>query len=100
MSASFDKSVKLWDGIKGTFVATFTGHVGAVYQVAWSADSRLVVSGSKDSTLKVCKPPYNVIISPLQPCASLGSCYIAAVMSTIGMFGEILSDEECESFAR
>lgn len=25
----------------------------AVYTVAWSADSRLVVSGSKDSTLKV-----------------------------------------------
>lgn len=53
VSASFDKSVKLWDGVKGTFVATFRGHVGPVYQVAWSADSRLVVSGSKDSTLKV-----------------------------------------------
>ena len=29
------------------------GHVGSVYQVAWSADSRLLVSGSSDSTLKV-----------------------------------------------
>jgi len=27
--------------------------VASVYQVAWSADSRLLVSGSKDSTLKV-----------------------------------------------
>ncbi|KAI8474530.1 MAG: putative Notchless [Monoraphidium minutum] len=53
LSASFDKSVKLWDGVKGTFVATFRGHVGPVYQVAWSSDSRLFVSGSKDSTLKV-----------------------------------------------
>lgn len=53
VSASFDKSVKLWDGLKGGFVATFRGHVGPVYQVAWSADSRLCVSGSKDSTLKV-----------------------------------------------
>ncbi|KAL6771834.1 hypothetical protein ACKKBG_A27985 [Auxenochlorella protothecoides x Auxenochlorella symbiontica] len=52
-SASFDKSVKLWDGAKGTFIGTLRGHVGAVYQVAWSADSRLLVSGSKDSTLKV-----------------------------------------------
>ncbi len=34
-------------------MATFRGHVGPVYQVAWSADSRLFVSGSKDSTLKV-----------------------------------------------
>lgn len=53
VSASFDKSVKLWDGLKGVFVATLRGHVGPVYQVAWSADSRLLVSGSKDSTLKV-----------------------------------------------
>jgi WD40 repeat protein len=53
ISASFDKSVKLWDGLKGTFLATFRGHVGPVYQVAWSSDSRLFVSGSKDSTLKV-----------------------------------------------
>jgi len=54
LSASFDKAIKMWDGLKGTFVATFRGHVGPVYQVAWSSDSRLFVSGSKDSTLKVC----------------------------------------------
>ena len=32
---------------------TFRGHVGSVYQVAWSSDSRYLVSASKDSTLKV-----------------------------------------------
>jgi ribosome assembly protein 4 len=32
-SASFDKSVKVWDGLSGTFVATLRGHVGPVYQV-------------------------------------------------------------------
>ena len=53
VSASFDKAIKLWDGVRGTFVATLRGHVGPVYQVAWSADSRLLVSASKDSTLKV-----------------------------------------------
>ena len=53
ISASFDKSVKLWDGMNGTFITTLVGHVGPVYQVAWSADSRLFVSASKDSTLKV-----------------------------------------------
>lgn len=74
-SASFDKSVKLWNGITGKFVAAFRGHVGPVYQIrfvsfnssttlihsiyllffscSWSADSRLLLSGSKDSTLKV-----------------------------------------------
>jgi ribosome assembly protein 4 len=51
-SASFDKSVKTWDGVTGKFVSTLRGHVGAVYQVCWSADSRQILSGSRDSTLK------------------------------------------------
>ena len=53
VSASFDKSIKLWDGKTGKFITSFRGHVASVYQVAWSADSRMLVSGSKDSTLKV-----------------------------------------------
>eukprot|EP00354_Favella_ehrenbergii_P012480 CAMPEP_0170451762 /NCGR_PEP_ID=MMETSP0123-20130129/897_1 /TAXON_ID=182087 /ORGANISM="Favella ehrenbergii, Strain Fehren 1" /LENGTH=203 /DNA_ID=CAMNT_0010713565 /DNA_START=1014 /DNA_END=1622 /DNA_ORIENTATION=+ len=53
VSASFDKSIKLWEGKSGKYLAAFRGHVSPVYQVSWSADSRLLVSGSKDSTLKV-----------------------------------------------
>lgn len=52
-SASFDKSVKLWNGRNGEFIAVFRGHIAQVYQLAWSADSRMLVSGSADSTLKV-----------------------------------------------
>ncbi|KAI7729602.1 hypothetical protein M8C21_012044 [Ambrosia artemisiifolia] len=52
-SVSFDKSVKLWNGITGKFVAAFRCHVWPVYQISWFADSRLLLSGSKDSTLKV-----------------------------------------------
>lgn len=52
-SASFDKSVKVWDGKSGKFLATLRGHVHRVYQITWSADSRLLCSGSSDSTLKV-----------------------------------------------
>jgi WD40 repeat protein len=53
-SASWDSSVRVWEGRTGKFVATLRGHVGAVYRLAWSADSRLLISASKDSTLKVC----------------------------------------------
>lgn len=52
-TASFDKSVRLWCGLSGRFLATLRGHVGAVYALAWAPDSRLLLSGSKDSTLKV-----------------------------------------------
>lgn len=52
-SASFDKSIKLWDGRNGKFIATLRGHVQRVHQIAWSGDSRFLVSGSADSTVKV-----------------------------------------------
>ncbi|ODQ77569.1 hypothetical protein BABINDRAFT_95805 [Babjeviella inositovora NRRL Y-12698] len=53
VSASFDNSIKLWDGRDGKFIATFRGHVAPVYQTSWSSDCRLLVSCSKDTTLKV-----------------------------------------------
>lgn len=52
-SSSFDNSIKIWDGVRGTFVGTLRGHVASVYQTAWSSDNRLLVSCSKDTTLKV-----------------------------------------------
>jgi ribosome assembly protein 4 len=51
-SASFDKSIKIWNGHTGEFLFNFRGHVGPVYQISWSPDSRLLLSGSKDTTLK------------------------------------------------
>ena len=45
--------MRLWEGRTGKFIATLRGHIGAVYRLAWSADSRLLVSASKDTTLKV-----------------------------------------------
>ena len=35
------------------FIASLRGHVGAVYRVSFSSDSRMLVSASKDSTLKL-----------------------------------------------
>eukprot|EP01063_Lacrimia_lanifica_P035275 TRINITY_DN6691_c0_g2_i1.p1 TRINITY_DN6691_c0_g2~~TRINITY_DN6691_c0_g2_i1.p1 ORF type:complete len:514 (+),score=189.01 TRINITY_DN6691_c0_g2_i1:83-1624(+) len=52
-SASFDKSVKLWNAVDGKFITSLRAHVGPVYHVAWSIDSRQLLSSSKDSTLKL-----------------------------------------------
>lgn len=52
-SASFDKSVRVWNGTTGQFLFTLRGHIGAVYRVVWSADSRMLLSASRDSTCKV-----------------------------------------------
>ena len=41
-----------------SFVATLRGHVDRVYAIAWSADSKMLVSGSQDTTVKVsCRRP-------------------------------------------
>lgn len=37
----------------GKFINTLRGHVATVYQCSFSADSRLLVTASKDTTLKV-----------------------------------------------
>ena len=35
------------------FLGTLRGHVGAVYRLVWSGDSRLGVTASEDSTIKL-----------------------------------------------
>ena len=45
--------MKLWCGKSGKFICAFRGHVRPVYSISFSADSRLIVSGSSDSTLKL-----------------------------------------------
>jgi WD40 repeat protein len=48
-----DKTVKVCDSHTGTLVRSFRGHTGAVTSVAFSRDGRLLVSGSRDGTVKV-----------------------------------------------
>ncbi len=45
--------VKMWEADKGQEVRTLKGHTRPVYSVAFSADSRRIVSGSEDNTVKV-----------------------------------------------
>ncbi|KAH7821506.1 putative notchless protein [Monocercomonoides exilis] len=52
-SASFDRTVRVWDGVGGGLVGVLRGHTGKCYMVSWSADSRLILSCSQDSTAKV-----------------------------------------------
>ena len=41
-SASFDKTVRLWDVKTGKVLHTFTGHSDFVYAVAFAPDGRVV----------------------------------------------------------
>ena len=48
-SVAWDNTVRVWEGRMGKLITTLRRHVGAVYRLAWSADSRLLTSASKDS---------------------------------------------------
>ncbi|MEL6261361.1 MAG: caspase family protein [Cyanobacteria bacterium J06626_6] len=52
-SASFDKTVKVWDVASGSLQQTLVGHEDSVYSVSFSADGTTLASGSKDGTAKV-----------------------------------------------
>jgi WD40 repeat protein len=50
-SASTDDTIKLWDAIHRTLLATLRGHKEAVTSIAFSPDGHTLASGSSDDTI-------------------------------------------------
>jgi len=57
LTASWDKTLRLWDLASGETETQFRSHTGDVLSVAFSSDNRQVVSGSRDKSIKL----WNVI---------------------------------------
>jgi len=53
VTASGDKTAKVWDAVTGKELMTLTSHNGPVYSTAWSLDGQQIVMGSYDQTVKV-----------------------------------------------
>jgi WD40 repeat protein len=53
VSASWDRTLRVWDAASGAERFLLTGHTGEVRSCAVSPDSRFIVSASNDHTLKV-----------------------------------------------
>ncbi len=53
LSASWDKTLRLWDLNTGSTTRRFVGHTADVLSVSFSADNRQIVSGSRDRTIKL-----------------------------------------------
>lgn len=53
VSASDDRSLKIWDALTGRALCTLSGHTNWVRGCAYSSDGRWIVSASSDCTLKI-----------------------------------------------
>jgi guanine nucleotide-binding protein subunit beta-2-like 1 protein len=53
LSASWDKTLRLWELSTGNTTRRFVGHNNDVLSVSFSADNRQIVSGSRDRTIKL-----------------------------------------------
>ncbi len=53
LSASFDRTLKLWDITTGECLQTFIGHQGAVTNACFSPDGQFIISGGFDRSLKL-----------------------------------------------
>ena len=53
LSAGHDKTIKLWDVAKGKEIKEFSGHSDAVTKAIISPDNAYIISGSRDTTVRV-----------------------------------------------
>ncbi len=59
VTASFDKTLRLWDRKTLRSVRTMSGHTGLVLSIAVTADGKRIASGGMDNTIKIWDVPIN-----------------------------------------
>ncbi|KAF3184876.1 hypothetical protein TWF225_005787 [Orbilia oligospora] len=63
-SASFDRTVRLWDATTGVLLQTLEGHSDIVRSIAFN--SKMLASGSHDRTVKLWDPNTGVLLRTLE----------------------------------
>lgn len=66
ISASWDRTIKVWDVATGSELRVLRGHENYVVSLALTADSRTLVSGSHDKTVRVWSLETGALLRTLQ----------------------------------
>ncbi|WP_437538329.1 TIR domain-containing protein [Sorangium sp. So ce726] len=78
VSASFDRTLKIWDLATGTLLSTLKGHSDWVSACAVSPDGQRIVSASYDRTLKIWDLATGTLLSTLEGhSGTVNSCAVS-----------------------
>ena len=69
-SASYDRTVRLWDLATGAALRTFEGHAGSVKAVAFSLDGKTVASASWDQTVRLWDSGTGAALQTVENCST------------------------------
>ena len=89
-TASFDKTVRLWDAATGQLLRTYAGpqgHQGQVLAVAFSAKGDQLATGAADNTAKVWDVPVNFPNKAFATAGGLNRVAVAADGKTFAVAG-------------
>jgi WD40 repeat protein len=75
-SASFDKTVRLWDAVTGAALQTLEGHSALALSVAFSPDGKAVVSASGDKTVRLWDAVMGAALQTLELGITTGNPFI------------------------
>ncbi|KAJ5875197.1 uncharacterized protein N7473_012544 [Penicillium subrubescens] len=65
-SASYDRTVRIWDPATGQCLSTLEGHIDSVTSITWSPDGSRLASASYDRTVRIWDPATGQCLSTLE----------------------------------
>lgn len=83
VSASEDRTLKVWEVGSGRELRTLTGHASWVRGVALSADARIAISASYDKTLKLWDLETGEVLATFTCDAAVWSCAYSDALKLI-----------------